>query len=298
MASQLAPVYLDDTRVFLQGDPAPAVAKVLAAGGKAGAQVQREGREGPLQPDEVLDRSGAEPIRLRVLDRGEGSLKEFAADESTGAGASDPPQPSTSQQFGAGRPGMAGSGATGALQSGRAPTTPDSKPGTQAKSDFVAPAGGAAQGTVPAGDAPKPEAGHILTGAPGYAKSSGGAAGRNGDSNRTYGAGDLAPGGRTSMDGGRNVGVGDRRDTQADAGHVDGSQEFQSGGRQGEGGAPPYRDPPAIPDGPLRDQSTDGSGRPQGQPAEEGGAGTDKHRKGAGVARPGGRPEPRGRGAT
>jgi len=310
MSSELAPVYLDDTRVRLQGDPSPKVEKVLAAAGKRGCRVRRVDAEEPLRADEVLDRVGGGEIRLVVLDPvpvGEPALPSdgtaFAADESSGVGAVGDPQ-----QFGAARPGMAGTGAQGSLQRGEEPTTPASPLGTQAKSDF-AQDGAAAQA---------------------FRQD----AARTGDANRTYGVGDLAPGGRTSMDGGRNVGVPDtpRAGRGADRGHLDGTQEFQSGGRQGEGGAPPYSDEGVgssdrrqaglgtasgvdapetqaqggvarelpgtgaggIPEGGLRDQSTDHAGRQQGQPAMEG---TGSRSKRAAAPSPGetrpARPAPR-----
>src|SRR5688572_14968759 len=63
MPADLAPVYLDDTRVTLQGDPRPKVAKILQAGGlpKDARVVRVEGRSSsgrPLGPDEVIDRTG------------------------------------------------------------------------------------------------------------------------------------------------------------------------------------------------------------------------------------------------
>lgn len=76
MASNLAPVYLDDARVTLQGDPRPQVAKILQAGGRAaGPSVQvvrlREaaGADGhPLGLEDVIDREKAiTPVYLRVL---------------------------------------------------------------------------------------------------------------------------------------------------------------------------------------------------------------------------------------
>jgi hypothetical protein len=72
MAADLAPVYLNDTRVTLQGDPRPKVAKILQAGGRpSDARVLRfEGSNpGPsLGPDEVIDRTGApsRAIHLRT----------------------------------------------------------------------------------------------------------------------------------------------------------------------------------------------------------------------------------------
>jgi hypothetical protein len=76
MAANLAPVYLDDARVTLQGDPRPQVSKILQAGGKAtgdGTLVVRlreaAGADGqPLALDEVIDREEAvTPVYLRVV---------------------------------------------------------------------------------------------------------------------------------------------------------------------------------------------------------------------------------------
>lgn len=79
MASNLAPVYLDDTRVTLQGDPRPQVAKILQASGKRaaeGALVVRlreaSGADGhPVALSEVIDREAATtPVYLRVVPKG------------------------------------------------------------------------------------------------------------------------------------------------------------------------------------------------------------------------------------
>ena len=76
MASPLAPVYLDDARVTLQGDPRPQVAKILQAGGRAatdGLQVVRlreaAGADGhPVGLADVIDREKAiTPVYLRIL---------------------------------------------------------------------------------------------------------------------------------------------------------------------------------------------------------------------------------------
>jgi hypothetical protein len=76
MASNLAPVYLDDTRVTLQGDPRPQVVKILQAGGAATADgivvlrlQEAAGAAGqPIGLDEVIDREKAiAPIHLRVV---------------------------------------------------------------------------------------------------------------------------------------------------------------------------------------------------------------------------------------
>jgi hypothetical protein len=72
MPADLAPVYLDDTRVTLQGDPRPKVAKILQAGGRPpDATVRLDARTGPGRPigaDEVIDRTGtpSRAIHLRT----------------------------------------------------------------------------------------------------------------------------------------------------------------------------------------------------------------------------------------
>ena len=145
MPANLAPVYLDDTRVQLQGDPRPPVSKIVQAGGK-GRDVKvvrlaslEDDRGSPVGLDEVIDRTArAEPVYLRTK-------ADFARDESSGLG----------EQFGAARTGMAGQGATDSAG--------EVALDKQAKSDFT------------------------------------GLDERNGASNRTYGVGDLAPGGRTGL---------------------------------------------------------------------------------------------------
>jgi hypothetical protein len=76
MADNLAPVYLDDARVTLQGDPRPKVAKILQAGGKSSAEGvvvvrlrEAAGADGqPIALDEVVDREeAATPVYLRVV---------------------------------------------------------------------------------------------------------------------------------------------------------------------------------------------------------------------------------------
>jgi hypothetical protein len=76
MASNLAPVYLDDARVTLQGDPRPQVSKILQAGGHPAGQGvvvvrlrEAAGADGhPIALDDVIDREKAiTPVYLRVL---------------------------------------------------------------------------------------------------------------------------------------------------------------------------------------------------------------------------------------
>lgn len=89
MASNLAPVYLDDARVTLQGDPRPQVSKILQAGGHdAGQGVlvvrlrEAAGADGhPVELHDVIDREKAiTPVYLRIL-------KDPAAGAGDAAGA-------------------------------------------------------------------------------------------------------------------------------------------------------------------------------------------------------------------
>lgn len=84
MASNLAPVYLDDARVTLQGDPRPQVAKILQAGGHAAGQGlvvlrlrEAAGADGhPIGLEEVIDREKAiAPVYLRILKETEAGAK-------------------------------------------------------------------------------------------------------------------------------------------------------------------------------------------------------------------------------
>jgi hypothetical protein len=79
MAANLAPVYLDNERVTLQGDPKPRVAKIVEAGGKKPDKVQVvrlksqtdfEGR--PVRLDEIIDRTvqSNNPVYLKCVDKG------------------------------------------------------------------------------------------------------------------------------------------------------------------------------------------------------------------------------------
>ena len=76
MASNLAPVYLDDARVTLQGDPRPQVSKILQAGGHPAGQEflvvrlrEAAGADGhPIGLQDVIDREKAiTPVYLRIL---------------------------------------------------------------------------------------------------------------------------------------------------------------------------------------------------------------------------------------
>jgi hypothetical protein len=77
MAANLAAVYVNDTRVVLQGDPKPAAAKVLTAFGKKPEQYQLlmlesqaddSGRA--LNPDEIIDRTAqaGDAVYLKCVD--------------------------------------------------------------------------------------------------------------------------------------------------------------------------------------------------------------------------------------
>lgn len=272
MATNLAPVYLDDTRVQLQGDPRPKVSKIVQAGGKGaeqGLQVvrlhdQADEQGEPVRLEDVIDRAeGGPAVYLRCV-RG-GQRPRLADDQSSGLGAGTltqesggaggaegsqssigdrarPQRPTAKgQAFGAARPGMAGQGAQGS--EGDLPVD------KRAKSDF------------------QPED-------------------RSGASNQTYGAGDLQPGGRTGLA---------EPGSRPSRGPVDGTQEFQSGGRQGEGLEASYTDEgvgsagrrqagggaasgvntpeQGAQGGAIRDSSTDRKGRQQGQPESREGDG-------------------------
>src|SRR5687767_6092309 len=94
MASSLAPVYLDDARVALQGDPRPQVAKILQASGREapeGALVLRlreaSGADGqPVGLGDVIDREKAtSPVYLRVVE-GEAGIRTQETSSEEGAG--------------------------------------------------------------------------------------------------------------------------------------------------------------------------------------------------------------------
>lgn len=214
MPTNLAPVYLDDARVQLQGDPKPRVSTIVAAGGKAAdgdlvvvrLRSQGDAQGSPMQLEDVIDRAKqTEPVYLRCIP-GNDTEAGFAADESTGVGGT---VIQTSPQFGAARRGIAGQGAK---------DSPGDVPADkQAKSDA-------------------PSAADL----------------------------DERSGG-----------------SRPARGNPDSTQEFQSGGRQGEGlpASHPSQQPPSTrrqasrraqasegnEGGDLRDQSTDHAGRQQGQ---------------------------------
>src|SRR5262245_51711954 len=79
MAANLAPVYVNNDRVTLQGDPRPNVAKIVTTLGKKpenvrvvllSAQGDRDGS--PLSSNEVIDRSAnaQTPIYLKCFEEG------------------------------------------------------------------------------------------------------------------------------------------------------------------------------------------------------------------------------------
>ncbi len=82
MATNLAPVYVNDNRVTLQGDPKPQVSKIIEACGKQPNAVEivrltsRKDVQGKiLKPEEFIDRAAAEgqPVYLKCVDRNEPS---------------------------------------------------------------------------------------------------------------------------------------------------------------------------------------------------------------------------------
>jgi hypothetical protein len=78
MAAQLAPVYVDNNRIVLQGDPKPNVAKIVTTAGKRPEKVkvlrleaQTDTEGAPLQANDVIDRTMdvTQPIYLRFVDQ-------------------------------------------------------------------------------------------------------------------------------------------------------------------------------------------------------------------------------------
>lgn len=270
MTTNLAPVYLDDARVQLQGDPRPQVSKIVTAGGKQldGAtrvvrlrdQSDEDGT--PVRLEDVIDRAqGPQPVYLRCVDQAK--ARGLAADEEAGLGGGSV----TRQEFAGG-----GHGAPDDAQSSIGNRARPQRPTSGGQAFGAARPGMAGQGAQgSAGDLPADK----------RAKSDFALGERSGTSNETYGAGDLQPGGRT--------GLSDRpaRPDRPRRGPVDGTQEFQSGGRQGEGLEASYSDEGvgstgrrqastrsasgvATPEqgaqgGAIRDASTDSQGRQQGQ---------------------------------
>jgi hypothetical protein len=272
MANELAPVYLDDARVQLQGDPRPKVAKIVAAGGKP-SEHMRIVRLASLQDetgqtvglDDVIDRSQQRnPVYLRLVDEGEATAGQpdaditptgtptLASDESTGVGLSQPSGSITQQESsGVGR----GDAKDQASSIGNRV-----RPGTQFGAGRPGMAGQGAQGSP--GNIPLDK----------QAKSDFDPKTSSGASNQGYGVGDLAPGGRAGI-------KGQPANKSSEDPVLDGTQEFQSGGRQGEGGAPPYSDVDVGSSGidveqtaqqnegprqEIRDSATDHSGRQVG----------------------------------
>ena len=104
MAANLAPVYLDNERVTLQGDPKPKVAKIVEAGGRRPDKVQVvrlksqtdfEGK--PVRLEDVIDRTlqSNNPVYLKCVDKenpasagtARGKQKEWRAPTSGGTGS-------------------------------------------------------------------------------------------------------------------------------------------------------------------------------------------------------------------
>lgn len=104
MPTNLAPIFLDDARVQLQGDPKPRVSKIVALGGKATdgdlvvvrLRSQGDAKGSPIKLEDVIDRAQqTDAVYLRCVPSNEASR----------------PQAKT-PQFGAARRGIAGQGAT------------------------------------------------------------------------------------------------------------------------------------------------------------------------------------------
>lgn len=80
MAENLVPVYVNDARVRLEGDPKPQVSKIVKIAGKKpeGVQVFRlenqQDRMGrPLRLEDIIDRTVEEnPVYLRLFDQEKG----------------------------------------------------------------------------------------------------------------------------------------------------------------------------------------------------------------------------------
>lgn len=240
--TELAPVYVDDERVRLQGDPRPSISKIVEAAGKRGGRVlhlrsqgEREGETMP--PNQVIDRSRTkEPIYLRCVEDGSAQASLHG-----------------DTQFGAARTGMAGQGAQGTKERGRL-GDPEATldVAAQTKSDYV----GETSGT----DAPrKPPrgGGDDLHGESHVGAASAQGRDLEGGSNESYGEGDLAPGGRTGLDGARDVGV------PGDAGH-------------GSSGRPGFGSTRRLPS-----KSAGGVGD---APGDEGIGATNRRQAGAGTA--------------
>src|SRR5688572_5397401 len=78
MAQTLAPIYLDNDRVRLQGDPRPTVSKILNAGGKKPDEFRvvrlkdkNEEAGETLAPQDVIDRTSAgQDVYLKCITKG------------------------------------------------------------------------------------------------------------------------------------------------------------------------------------------------------------------------------------
>src|SRR5690348_4308005 len=74
----LAPVYLNDARVVLQGDPKPKVARIVTAGGKTPTNCevvrlanQTDAKGTPLGLEDIIDRTRTNaPVYLKAVEKG------------------------------------------------------------------------------------------------------------------------------------------------------------------------------------------------------------------------------------
>ena len=116
MAAQLAPVYVNDTRVTLQGDPNPQVSKIVTCWGKSPEaikeiywlQSQSDPKGRRLKFQETIDRtaSGEAPVFLRCIEKaGPASEHTGSGGSSGGVPGSNPSNPTTSMSS-AKKPGI------------------------------------------------------------------------------------------------------------------------------------------------------------------------------------------------
>jgi hypothetical protein len=111
MAAQLAPIYLDNNRVTLQGDPRPNVAKILSTAGKRPEKVrvvrlnrQNDTQGSALNPNDVIDRAAnaATPVYLHC-EEGAAPMNEPYGKSGSGMGSGKTGQASST--FTAGQTG-------------------------------------------------------------------------------------------------------------------------------------------------------------------------------------------------
>jgi hypothetical protein len=114
MAQNLAPIYLDNDRVRLQGDPKPTVSKILQAAGKGtskNVQVLRVDTKGstegePCDWNEVIDRTsaGSEGVYFHVNEEGSMGTGDVKGSMGTGGREGGPSSGGSQQgQFQAGK---------------------------------------------------------------------------------------------------------------------------------------------------------------------------------------------------